>query len=182
MSHIEGLFDIAKSDFTNARHEEVYPAIAPTRSELSQAGRAILVTGGGTGLGYSIAQAFVRAAADTIVIIGCRFDVLMEARSRLGEEAKTAGTGTKIIARACDVTDRAQVDALWKELNDVLGIVVDVLVCNAAKPAQPKSILEAGTDDIWSQLEVNAKAPLYLTEKLYSQPSEKQKVSAPSFC
>ena len=182
MSHAEGLFDIAKSNFTNTVHQKVYPAIAPTRPELSQAGRAILVTGGGIGVGYDIAQAFVRAAADTVVIIGRRFDVLEEARSRLEEAARAAGTNTKIVTRACDVTDRAQTDAFWKELSDVLGIVVDVFIANAAKPAQPKPILEAGTDDIWSQLEVNAKAPLYWTEKFTSQPGEKQKVSDPSAC
>ena len=182
MSHVEGLFDFAKSNFTNTVHQEVYPAIAPTRPELSQAGRAILVTGGGDNLGYNISQAFVRAAADTVVIIGRRFDVLVEAKSRLEKEAKAAGTNTKIIAHACDITDRTQVDAFWKELTDVLGIVVDVFVSNAAKPAQPKPILTAGTDEIWSQLEVNAKAPLYLTEKFYSQPGERQKVRAPSVC
>ncbi|KAF2231062.1 putative short-chain dehydrogenase [Viridothelium virens] len=175
MSHVRGLFDFTKSNFTNTIHQEVYPAIAPTRPELSQDGRAILISGGGNGLGYNIAQAFVRAAAHTVVIIGRRFDVLVEARSRLEAETKAADTNTQIIARACDLTDRAQVDALWKELNDVLGIVVDVFIANAAKPAQPKRILEAGTDDIWSQLEVNAKAPLYLTEKFCSQPGKRQK-------
>lgn len=181
MSHTEGLFDLTKSSFTNTVHQEVYPAIAPTRPELSQAGRAILVTGGGIGLGYHIAQSFVRAAAETVIIIGRRSDVLEEARSRLEEAAKAAGTSTKIIARACDVTDRAQVDTFWKELNNVLGIVVDVFVANAAKPSQPKPILDAGTDDIWSQLEVNAKAPLYWMEKFHSQPGGSPKVSIESF-
>ncbi|KAL9092100.1 MAG: hypothetical protein Q9165_004533 [Trypethelium subeluteriae] len=175
MSHALGLFDFTKSNFTNVIHQEVYPAIAPTRPELSQAGRTILISGGGSNLGYNIAQAFVRARASTIIIIGRRFDVLEEVRSRLDEQAKSADVDTRIIARACDVTNRAQVDALWGQLNDVLGIVVDVFIANAAKPAQPKPILEAGTDDIWSQLEVNAKAPLYLTEKLCSQPGKGQK-------
>jgi len=179
MSHIEGLFDIVKSNVTKNIHRNVYPAIAPTKPELSQAGKAILITGGGANLGLAIAQAFVRAAADTVIIVGRRLGVLEEARSHLEEEANVAGTGTKIIARACDVTDRAQIDALWKELNEGLEMVVDVFVANAAKLAQPKTILEAGTDDIWSQPEVNARAHLYLTEKLHSQPGKKQKVSAP---
>ncbi|KAK3063101.1 hypothetical protein LTS18_002751, partial [Coniosporium uncinatum] len=175
MSHIEGLFDIVKSNVTKNIHRNVYPAIAPTKPELSQAGKAILITGGGANLGLAIAQAFVRAAADTVIIVGRRLGVLEEARSHLEEEANVAGTGTKIIARACDVTDRAQIDALWKELNEGLEMVVDVFVANAAKLAQPKTILEAGTDDIWSQPEVNARAHLYLTEKLHSQPGKKQK-------
>jgi len=179
MSHIEGLFDIVKSNVTKNIHRNVYPAIAPTRPELSQAGKTILITGGGANLGLAIAQAFVHAVADTVIIVGRRLDILEEARSHLEEEANVAGTGTKIIAHACDVTDRAQVDALWTELIEHLDIVVDVFVTNAAKPAQPKTILETGTDDIRSQLEVNASAPLYLTEKLHSQLGKKQKVSVP---
>ena len=181
MSHVQRLFDFAKTDFTKTIHDEVYPAISPTRPELSQAGRAILVSGGGINLGLRIAQAFVRARANTVVIIGRRFDVLEDARSCLEKQAKAADTNTKIIARACDITDQTQVDALWKELNDTLGIVIDVFVANAAKPPQPKGILEAGIDDIWSQVEVNAKAPLYLTEKFNSQPGDKQKVGGPPF-
>ncbi|KAI9690148.1 MAG: hypothetical protein M1822_009109 [Bathelium mastoideum] len=175
MSQKEGLFDFAKSSFTNTTHQKVYPAVAPTRSEPSQSGRVILITGGGTRNGYSVAQAFILAAADTVIIVGRRSDVLVDARSRLEQEAKAAGTNTKIIARARDITDQAQVDALWKELNDVLGIVVDVFISNAAKPSQPKPILEAGTDDIWSQFEANVKAPLYLTEKFCAQPGGKRK-------
>ncbi|KAI9711559.1 MAG: hypothetical protein M1820_002124 [Bogoriella megaspora] len=175
MSHAEGLFDLSKTNFTNTVHQEVYPAIALTRPELNQTGRTVLITGGGANLGYVIAKSFVRVAADTVIIIGRRFDELVESKSRLEEEVKAAGTNTQIIARACDITDRAQVDALWRELNSDLGIIVDVFISNAAKPAQPKSILEAGTEDIWSQLEVNAKAPLYLTEKICSQPGKHQK-------
>ncbi|KAL9057553.1 MAG: hypothetical protein Q9162_002286 [Coniocarpon cinnabarinum] len=150
MPGLEGLFDFAETNFTNTIHNELYPAVAPTRPELSQAGRTVLITGGGVGLGFNIGQAFVRAAASTVIIIGRRPEVLEDAKSRLEEEAKTAGTSTKIIARACDVTDIAQVDALWRMLNRAFHIFVDVLVANAAKPPRPKPILEAGIDDIWS--------------------------------
>ncbi|KAL9088706.1 MAG: hypothetical protein Q9159_002957 [Coniocarpon cinnabarinum] len=155
MPGLEGLFDFAETNFTNTIHNELYPAVAPTRPELSQAGRTVLITGGGVGLGFNIGQAFVRAAASTVIIIGRRPEVLEDAKSRLEEEAKTAGTSTKIIARACDVTDIAQVDALWRMLNKAFHIFVDVLVANAAKPPRPKPILEAGIDDIWSVVTYN---------------------------
>lgn len=57
------------------------------------------------------------------------------------------------------------------------GILVDVLVLNAAKFADPKPLLETGVDEIWSQVEANFKGPVYLTEKFMQQNGEKQKVS-----
>jgi hypothetical protein len=51
------------TEITKTVHRDVYPAISPSRPELSQAGRVVLVTGGGTGVGHSIARSFVRASA-----------------------------------------------------------------------------------------------------------------------
>lgn len=174
---LEALFkSLSETNVTSTVHQEVYPAIDPSRPELSQHGKTVLITGGGTGVGLAIARAFVQAAADTVIIIGRRSDVLATTRSRLEEEAKTSGTNTKIIARACDLVDLAAVEEFWKDLA-AQGITVDVLVANAVKFTKPKPIFELGADEVWSQFEVNVKAPLYFTEKFYSQPSEKQKAS-----
>ena len=53
---------------------------------------------------------------------------------------------------------------------------MDVFVNNAAKFTEPKPLLELGSDEIWSQIEVNVQAPLYFTEKFCAQSSQKQKV------
>lgn len=175
----KALREIIKSldhtEVTKTVHNSVYPAISPSRSELSQAGRVILITGGGTGVGFSSARAFVRASASTVIILGRRADVLAEAAIKLENEAKTIGTNTKIISHTCDIVDLAQVDAFWKELADK-GITVDVFVANAAKFTETKPILELGFDEVWSQVEANAKSPLYFAQKLYAQPGDKQRV------
>ncbi|KAH8812709.1 hypothetical protein F5884DRAFT_315445 [Xylogone sp. PMI_703] len=162
------------TNFTKLVHRQSYPAISPSRPELNQAGRVVLITGGGTNIGLAIARAFVEAAADTVIIIGRRADVLATAASSLEQEAKDAHTKTKIIARACDVTNLAEVEAFWKDLASQ-NITVDVLVSNAAKFTQDKPILELGADEVWSQFEVNTKAPLYFAEKFNAQPGEKQR-------
>jgi NADPH:quinone reductase-like Zn-dependent oxidoreductase len=67
---IDQLFkSLLHTEVTKTVHRDVYPAISPSRPELNQAGRVVLVTGGGTGVGHSVARAFVRAAADTVIII-----------------------------------------------------------------------------------------------------------------
>lgn len=174
---VDQLFkSLLHTEVTKKVHRDVYPTISPTRPELSQAGRVVLVPGGGTGVGHSIARNFVRASADTVIILGRRADVLAEAVTKLEKEAAATGTNTKIISRTCDVVNMTEVEAFWKGLA-ADGITVDVFVNNVAKFTDPKPILELGADEVWSQMEVNAKSPLYFVEKFYAQPTEKQKVS-----
>lgn len=177
------LKSLAATSVTKTIHVEPYAALSLSKPELSQAGRVVLVTGGGTGVGNSIARSFVKASADTVIIIGRRSDVLATAASGLEELVKTTGSTTKIIAATCDVVDIAQVDALWKDLA-TQGITVDVFVANVAKFTEPKPILELGTAEVWSQLEANVKAPLYFAEKFCAQPGDKQRVSSlfPNSC
>ncbi len=77
------------------------------------AGQRILITGGGTGIGRSIAQRFLSLGA-AIVICGRRENVLAETAAELMRE-----TGGRVSFKSCDVRDAAQVDALcdwiWSE-------------------------------------------------------------------
>ena len=87
-------------------------------------GKRILVTGGGTGLGYSMGHRFLELGAE-LVICGRRVEVLEEAAAKL-----TAETGGKVEVHGCDIRDAEAVDkmigAIWE--NGPL----DSLVNNAA--------------------------------------------------
>jgi NAD(P)-dependent dehydrogenase (short-subunit alcohol dehydrogenase family) len=93
------------------------------RSDLL-AGKKALITGGGTGLGKSIAKRYLELGAE-IVICGRRKDVL-EATTR---ELSTA-TGGKASCISCDLRDAAGVDAMFEEIWRERPL--DVLVNNAA--------------------------------------------------
>ena len=166
------LKEIATTNVTKTVHTKAYESISPTRPELSQTGKVILITGGGTGVGLSIAQSFVHASADTIIILGRRQAVLEAATSQLEALTKTTGTSTKILSHTCDLVKQSDVEAFWKALA-AQNIVVDVLVHSAAKFTEPKPLLELGADEVWSQIEANAKAPLYFTEKFCKQENDK---------
>jgi NAD(P)-dependent dehydrogenase (short-subunit alcohol dehydrogenase family) len=87
-------------------------------------GKRILVTGGGTGLGYSMGHRFLELGAE-LVICGRREEVLKEAADKLMAE-----TGGKVETHGCDIRDAEAVDkmiaAIWE--NGPL----DSLVNNAA--------------------------------------------------
>ena len=70
--------------------------------------RRVLVTGGGTGIGRAIAHAFL-AAGDEVTIAGRRIEPLQE-----------AADGTAIKTVQLDVTDEAQVAALFETPFDVV--------------------------------------------------------------
>jgi 3-oxoacyl-[acyl-carrier protein] reductase len=115
--------------------------------EIDLSGRVALVTGASRGLGRADALTLARAGADVVLA-----DIQLE--SDAGEEAKrygplaqaarpmglvhteeTAeeirGLGRRALALKCDVTERAQVDAVVARAADEVG-AVDILVANAA--------------------------------------------------
>jgi hypothetical protein len=74
---------LLKTNVTKTVHNDVYPPIDPLRPELSQRGRVVLIPGGGTGVGFSITESFVRASTNAIIIIARRYDVLNAAAAKL---------------------------------------------------------------------------------------------------
>jgi NAD(P)-dependent dehydrogenase (short-subunit alcohol dehydrogenase family) len=88
------------------------------------AGKRILVTGGGSGLGAAMGRRFVELGAE-LVICGRRLELLEEAAARMHSEF-----GGKVAALRCDIRDGGSVDAMmdavWRDRP------LDVLVNNAA--------------------------------------------------
>ncbi|TGJ79123.1 hypothetical protein E0Z10_g9649 [Xylaria hypoxylon] len=152
---------------TDTVHKNSYAAIDPLRPELSQAGRTVVITGGNSGVGYGVAQAFIRASAARVIILGRRVEVLATAAQNLTVEAG-AGYKGEVLGLPCDISDVAAVNTLWEKLR-ADGIFVDVLVLNVAAFAPSKPLLEVGTDAIWKIYGANVRAQLQMTERFYKQ-------------
>ncbi len=94
----------------------------------SLAGKHALVTGGGTGIGFAISQAFCEAGAQ-VTITGRREDVLQKACESLGKSASY---------KVCDISKLDTLPALVAAIEKD-GIALDILVnnagINAKKPA-----------------------------------------------
>lgn len=89
----------------------------------ANAGKAVLITGGGTGIGFATARAFVNTGA-RVAICGRRDDVLERAAERLRED------GGEIVSVSADIREPEQVASLVDTVIDSFGSV-DVLVNNA---------------------------------------------------
>jgi NAD(P)-dependent dehydrogenase (short-subunit alcohol dehydrogenase family) len=87
-------------------------------------GKRILVTGGGTGLGFSMGRRFLGLGAE-LVICGRRQQVLAEAAAKLAAE-----TGGTVETHVCDIRDAAAVDAMLEAIWSTRPL--DALVNNAA--------------------------------------------------
>ncbi|MDR3483350.1 MAG: SDR family oxidoreductase [Bradyrhizobium sp.] len=88
------------------------------------AGKRILVTGGGSGLGAAMGRRFVELGA-ALIICGRRLELLEATAEQLRDDL-----GSKVSAIKCDIRDGASVeamlDAIWR------AAPLDVLVNNAA--------------------------------------------------
>ncbi|MFI7127477.1 SDR family NAD(P)-dependent oxidoreductase [Nonomuraea sp. NPDC050153] len=116
--------------------------------------REVVVTGGGTGIGYAVAAAFV-SLGDRVTITGRREHVLEEAAARLG---------------AAHVAFDASRPAAVKEALDSLPPQVDVLVNNAGGNTnldrrQPGELLDVA-EAWWANLNANLMSAVLVTTAL----------------
>jgi NAD(P)-dependent dehydrogenase (short-subunit alcohol dehydrogenase family) len=105
-------------------------------------GKVAVVTGGGTGIGRSIALALAEAGADVAV-----------ASRKLANLEKVAGEiealGRRSLAVAADITSRAEVESLAQRVADELG-AVDILVNNAGTVPLLKPLIDLAEDE-WDE-------------------------------
>ena len=105
-------------------------------------GRVALVTGGGRGIGRNVA----------IELAGAGMKVAVSARSK--DEIEDVASEVGGIAIQCDVSDRAQVEAMVTETEEKLG-PIDLLVANAGMAPDEDTAWEMEPGDWWRTFEVN---------------------------
>ncbi len=130
--------------FTKTWHNKAYHSISPTRPELSAAGKNVLVTGGGSGIGKAIATAFSRAGAASVAILGRR-------ENRLKVAAAASGHKTKVLYKVADLTIRADVETAFKDIVKEVG-KISILVSNAGTIATMGLMADTNANDLHERL------------------------------
>lgn len=138
-------------------HDDTYDAINPTRPELAQAGKTIVITGAGQGIGREIVKAFAAANASAIHIIGRTQKTLDETK----EIVESAYPISKITVHVADVVDATAIDQAAREIG-----AWDVLVANAGYLPDPDLIESSESDEWWKAFEVCLSLPLFHSVRL----------------
>lgn len=133
-------------------HNNTYPLIDPTQSHLSAKGKAILITGGGRGIGAQAARSFAAAGASFITITGRTLSTLESTKSAIISDFPD----TNVLIATGDVTDEAAMDSAFAALSQANeGKGVDICIQNAGYLPDIKPIAEADTSDWWSGFSIN---------------------------
>jgi NAD(P)-dependent dehydrogenase (short-subunit alcohol dehydrogenase family) len=121
-------------------------------------GRVVLITGGASGIGEAIVEAFARQNAKVAF-----FDVQQDAAAALIRRIREAGSPAPTFFE-CDLTDTAATKATVSRAIGELGDV-DVLVNNAGNDT--RHAIEEVTSELWDQLiAVNVKQQFFMCQSV----------------
>ncbi|KAF9892300.1 hypothetical protein FE257_002077 [Aspergillus nanangensis] len=145
--------------FTANTYRDVYPAIDPTRPELSQAGKVVVITGGSRGLGRSgFAASFARANAAAIVLLARSASNLAETETFI----RDINPATQLLSIPTDVADEASVGSAFEQIVARFG-TPHVLVNSAGIVGPLKRIDEADLASWWEPQEINIRGTFLVT-------------------
>ncbi|KAF2766521.1 NAD(P)-binding protein [Teratosphaeria nubilosa] len=140
---------------TKTWHDKPYPALDPTRPELSAKGKVVAITGGGGAIGGAIALAFAKAGAK-VAILGRGTNLLHETRDKVEKEVEGANV-------LCVHADISVADSLRGALGNVKKDLGELwcLVANAGYLPELKAMAEAEEEEWWKGFEVNVKGAFH---------------------
>ena len=119
---------------------------------MKTAGNTILITGGATGIGFALAEAFVKAGNE-VIICGRRQNRLKEAKDKLPQ----------IHTRVCDLSKEKERKSLFDWVSSNFS-QTNILINNAG--IQRMIDLKKGAGELFDgedEIEVNLKAPAHLS-------------------
>jgi len=110
------------------------------------AGRAAVVTGGGSGIGMGVAKELAKQGASVAVA-----DIILDNARKVADEINAAGG--RAVAIHCDVCERASIKQMKSEANAALG-PVKILIANAGATSFDP-LMDMSDDDVDWIIQVN---------------------------
>ncbi|KAJ5274866.1 hypothetical protein N7497_005474 [Penicillium chrysogenum] len=141
-------------------HSQTYDRISQHHG-FNGAGKTILVTGGSSGVGYSICKAFAQANVARIAIISRSQGPQAQAKSEL----EAAYPPTEILIYQASITDSIRMTNILQDLG-----TVDVLVLCAAVVHRQVKATEVSAKEIQDAFDVNVIAPFNITKAYLETP------------
>jgi NAD(P)-dependent dehydrogenase (short-subunit alcohol dehydrogenase family) len=119
-------------------------------------GKAVLVTGGGVGIGASIARSFAEANVAAIALAG-RTESSLKSTA---EELTKSFPGVKVTYHIVDISSAGSVKSLFDSLTES----PDILINNAGFLSEPENFVVAQLDEWWKGFEVNVLGTAMITQ------------------
>ncbi|OAP58448.1 hypothetical protein AYL99_07538 [Fonsecaea erecta] len=146
--------------FTKVYRKSTYPAIDPSRPELSAKDKTVVVTGAGEGsIGAAVALAFAKAGARKIALIGRTEESLQKTKTAIDQLFPDA-TAVVYIA---DVSRTESVGIAAHHIRAELG-AWDVFANCAGYFPDLTTITGADEDDWWKAFEINVKSSAHFAK------------------
>lgn len=128
------------------------------------AGKVILLTGGGSGIGRAIALKLLEAGA-RLAIVG-RNEANLDETNRLA--------GGKLLVQVCDATQPSQVENTVTEVKKALGSI-DILINNAGMNLKDRYIRNLTTEGWQQTIQGNLDSAFYFTRAVIGGMIEKKR-------
>ncbi|KIX00902.1 uncharacterized protein Z518_09967 [Rhinocladiella mackenziei CBS 650.93] len=139
--------------FTNIYRKASYPAIDPSRPELSVKDKTVIVTGAGEGsIGASVVMAFAKSGASKIALIGRTVDTLQKTKDAV-DQAYPETTAFVVVA---DISKTESIGIAAHHIRATLG-AWDIFAHCAGFLPELTTMTGADEDDWWKAFEVNTK-------------------------
>ena len=128
-------------------------------------GKRALVTGGGSGIGLAVARLFLQE--------GARVAITGRDEAKLRRAADELGGGDRVLFRACDVSEPAQVAAVVAQVTERWG-GVDVLVNNAGTNIKDRTIRQLTPEKWQYMVRANLDGAFYCVHAVLPQMLERK--------
>ncbi|KAK9243283.1 hypothetical protein V1506DRAFT_523817 [Lipomyces tetrasporus] len=138
--------------FTKTLHNDISISTNPTKTDLSQPGKVVLITGAGRGIGRSTALRYAESGIACILVCartGSELDTLET-------EIKNINSSIRVRKFSIDICNKAQVTSVLKTLSEEEG-KLNILVNNAGTSCAWTPVADSDEDTYWETFHVNVK-------------------------
>lgn len=146
---------------TKTFHADTYERISKDHG-FEGKGKTIVITGGASGIGYSISEAFAESDVERIAIIGRSAGPLEKAKVEL----ETAYPSTKVLIFQSSITDMYRMTDILNSLG-----TVDVLVLCAAVAHRRATASDITLQEMQDALDTNVTSAFNLTKAYLKMPA-----------
>ncbi|KAK1489680.1 hypothetical protein CTAM01_11119 [Colletotrichum tamarilloi] len=150
-----------KMSYTKANHNASYPAISASNPANSAAGKVVLITGAGSGIGQAAATSFAPAGAKALILIGRRTEPLTKTAAIISQK----GPDVQVRLHGADISDVKTLKSFMAETVSTFG-QMGIVIHAAGVLLGLGPISTMPVEELWKALEVKIKGTLNVAQPL----------------